>query len=554
MSRPRFAAPLVGLVFGLAFTQSARAQDAAPAPTAPPLGDARPSPPSDVERPRIAKLVLRADGPEEPVDAKGERWDAWAWARLRATSLSSFALDTSGTPNAQKKLVESRLRVGGVGRPLDWLDVALELDAVSGIAFGDTTPLGTRLDDQVLRYRQDEKLSLGVVDLRQAFVAVTLPFGQLRMGRMATSWGTGMVGNSGAGEADFGDRRFGDIAHRIAFGTRPLSQTSGAPELVRELTVFATVDAIWRDENADWSRGDRAYAGALGARTETRDGAAGVLGTYRTQRDRGDPFRPDHQDTYVHAGAVDGYGRLVVARIDDARTVQIEAEAAMIRGTTSRPYLDENRAGATIRSFGAVARAQYDDTSARLRVRAEVGYASGDDDPHDDVVRTFTFDPDYKVGLVLFEQVLPRLQLRSNDRLGDPGLLATPPSATRFLVSQGSVTNAMYVNPVVRFRPWAPLDLRLGYLGARSAGDLIDPYNSAKIGGYNATYGGKAPGSRALGHELDGSVKLTLPVPIVRLRIGVEGAVFFAGAALDGVGGGPFGTVTLVRGALDGWW
>jgi hypothetical protein len=504
--------------------------------------------------PAAPRLALRADGPDEPVaEAKCDRWDAWAWARVRGTSLSSFALDSLGTPNPQKKLVESRLRVGGAFRPVSLLDLAVELDAFSGIVAGDTTTLGTRLDDQVLRYRQDEKLSLGVVDLRQAFASFTLPIGQLRVGRMANSWGTGMVGNSGAGEPDFGDRRYGDLSHRIAFGTKPLLGTQ-APEALRELSVFVTVDAIWRDENADWSRGDRAYAGAFGARTETRGGAFGVLGTYRSQRDRPDANRPDHENTYVRAGAVDAYGRLVVARPDDVRSLQVEGEAVLISGTTSRPYLDESKDGARVRSFGAVARAQYEDTSLQLRVRLEAGYASGDNDPHDDTVRTFTFDPDYKVGLVLFDQVIPRLQLRSIDRVTDPGLLATPPSATRFLVSQGSVTNAMYVNPVVRFRPLAGLDLRFGYLGARAAADMVDPYSSAKLGGYNATYGGKSPGSRALGHEVDAAIKYTLPISAARIRVGVEGGAFFSGAALDGIGGGSFGTVTLVRGGVDGWW
>src|SRR5262249_3229080 len=159
-----------------------------------------------------------------------------------------------------------------------------------------------------------------------------------------------------------------------------------------------------------------------------------------------------------------------------------EGEGAMIIGDTDRPYLDETRNGAAIRAWGGVLRLRYDDPTLRLTVKSEIGYASGDNDPHDNVVRTFSFDPDYKVGLILFDQVLARLSARAADRITSPGLAAVPPSGARFIPTQGSVTNAVYANPVARLRPLPGVDLRLGYLLAWSAGDLVDPYTSAKVG------------------------------------------------------------------------
>jgi hypothetical protein len=142
------------------------------------------------------------------------------------------------------------------------------------------------------------------------------------------------------------------------------------------------------------------------------------------------------------------------------------------------------------------------------------------------------------VGLILFDHYLPMLSARAVDRLADPGLLAVPPASTRYLVNQGAVSNAVYAFPTLRWRPVAPLDVRLGYLVASADGDVIDPYSSAKNGGYNATFGGRSPGSRFLGQELDIALRYGIRAGAgVTVRVGYEAGVFFPGAAFEGVGG-----------------
>ncbi len=46
----------------------------------------------------------------------------------------------------------------------------------------------------------------------------------------------------------------------------------------------------------------------------------------------------------------------------------------------------------------------------------DAGYASGDGNPFDDEVTSFTFDPDFNVGLVMFEEYLAGLTAALNER------------------------------------------------------------------------------------------------------------------------------------------
>lgn len=495
---------------------------------------------ADEPRPAPPRFTAKADGPEDrsaPPQPKGAEYDAYVWARGRSTFTTRFATDNLGTKNDLGELHESRLRMGMAVSPVRWFEGRIEADALSGAFAGDRSSVGLSAGSDVLRYRRDVRFGLGEADLRQAYFALRLPFAELRAGQMSFTWGLGMVANGGEGEPDFGDRRQGDLVQRVALATR-LQRDDARGALLDTLVFFLGADRVQRDENADAKLGDRASQGVFGLRATGERLTVGLFQSYRSQTDRPAPAPPLRDRTTVTAGATDLWVEADVLRFGEHRALRVEGEAAFIYGTTTRPYFDDTIDGASIRSFGAVARVRYVDREARLNARLELGYASGDNDTHDATVRSFTFDPDYKVGLILFDQVMPRLQLRSIDRVGDPALLAVAPPGRRFAVGQGSVQNAAYLFPVVRMRPIEALDLRLGYLLALADGDVIDVYQSARQGGNNATYGGAAPGSRMLGQEVLGSVRFTVvPAEPLRLRAGVEGAIFVPGAAFDGVGG-----------------
>jgi hypothetical protein len=228
-----------------------------------------------------------------------------------------------------------------------------------------------------------------------------------------------------------------------------------------------------------------------------------------------------------------------------------------VRGWTDRPYIEETVPdGAQLRSLGALLRATYEDDPLRLTARVEGGYASGDNDPRDAVVRGFTMHTDHNVGIILFEQALPLMGARAADRVADPALMAVPPSGLRYTIPQGGVTNAIYAFPTLRWRPWVPLELRAGAVLAKGAGDVIDVYHSGISGGWPATPGGALIGdsapARGLGVELDAAIRADLALPgATRLQLGVEGATWRPGPAFAGVIDDPVHALRL-RAAL-GW-
>jgi hypothetical protein len=144
---------------------------------------------------------------------------------------------------------------------------------------------------------------------------------------------------------------------------------------------------------------------------------------------------------------------------------------------------------------------------------------------------------------------------RSVDRIANPNLIAVAPGSTRFTINQGAVQNAAYLYPTVRVRPLDALDLRVGWLVAQAAGDLIDPYLSGLSAGYNTTWGGQSPGSRSLGQEFDASAAWTLrPTAEMAVRVGAEGGVLLPGDGLKGLGRDDAEAAWLARGTVAVNW
>ncbi len=467
----------------------------------------------------------------QPRPPFAEGWDAWGEARLRAAHRTALSLDAAGTTEPAADTLTSRLRAGGWLEPAVTLRLTLEIEALAGLAAGDTTDLGTARGDDTFRRRRDTQWGAAILRPRLAYLTWDTGVGRLTAGQQAFLWGTGLLAHDGVAESDFGDAWQGNLVERVAFGTRPIDA----------LTVFIGADLVFSDDNADLLEGDRALGAVLGARLELGALHLGLLQSFRWQRDRADDLRPDGERTTLRVWASDLYARLAL----DA--VTLEAEGALLVGHTDRPYLEETfEDGADVRAYGGVVRARYDHQPWFFTGKLELGFASGDNDPRDDVYRAFAFNTDYDVGLLLFDQVLPLLSARSIDRLHDPALLQTPPSGTRFAVHQGAVTNAFYAFPRLLWRPIRPLDLRLGYLVAVAPADVVDPYQSAIDGGFNSTYGGASPGGRFLGQELDAAVRYTWPVwGALSFTAGAEAAAFFPGGAFDDL---DLGTVYLARG------
>lgn len=517
-----------------------------------------PAPPSaaDATRRLLAPILGPHGADPVPRERRSDDVDAWGDARARVAAATDPPLDDLGTPSGRTAWVTSRLIAGVDGHIGNRTTLELEVEAVNGQWTG-ATDVGTAYVDDVFRVRRADARDLRWVLPRKLGVRVDAPqWGQVRVGAQTFTWGTGMLANDGAGDPDFGDPNTGSVLARAAVVATPWQRRGSAPNALRGLAFFAAADFVVRDDNASILEGDLAGAAVAGVRHLTPRTEWGALGVARWQVDRLDPYLPTGERARTFAVPTDVYARVVLTEPTASARWLVETEAAFVAGHTNRSYLDETfEDGAAIRSFGSLARLRFDHDPSRFTAKVEGGVASGDNDPRDDVVRTFSFHTDHNVGLLLFEELLPLISARSLDRVADPALLAVPPPAGRFTVNQGAVSNAVYVAPVVRWRPVSALDLRAGWVTAWTAGDFVDAYQTGVNGGYNATPGGISGGDHLLGHEVDLGAHTTVGLPAATaVLVGVEGATFLPAAAFDGVGGARMPTQNLVRGRLSVRW
>jgi hypothetical protein len=177
----------------------------------------------------------------------------------------------------------------------------------------------------------------------------------------------------------------------------------------------------------------------------------------------------------------------------------------------------------------------------------EGGWTSGDSNTEDAYQRRATLDPQHKVGLILFPEVLAWNTARSAALAGSEELFGRPAPGSELLPTNGGVSGAVYLFPHARFRPLPWLELRLGGVMARATSAVVDPFRQ-RAHSLTANYQGGDARSRDLGVEVDGSVLLTHDLPRgVTLSGGLEAGVCFPGRAFDNDEGHRMGTVGLGR-------
>ena len=164
-----------------------------------------------------------------------------------------------------------------------------------------------------------------------------------------------------------------------------------------------------------------------------------------------------------------------------------------------------------------------------LSLMIEGGYASGDANSSDSTARTFSFHSDYNVSLLLYDEIIPRLQARSVDRLADPDLSAQPASGLRYAISQGGVHNSMYAQLCATWATDRWL-VRGGWLHAYSAVPMSDVYQTAMAGGYATDILGQEAQHRALGNEID--LRLQMQVKDW-MTLGADAGYFIPNQALE---------------------
>ncbi len=411
-----------------------------------------------------------------------------------------------------------------------------QIDVPRGLVVGDLTRYESASRDALDAYRWYD------VHPRELYVEWRSPIGTFRVGQQSSHWGMGLLANDGNHPQMFGDTRRGSLTERFLYATRPFGKES-------PFIVVAAGDLVFQDNTATLLDGDRAAQAVLAALYRTDFAELGLYGVARHQwrhQEAIDQYTPFTEKLTV--GVVDVTGK-IRGKIPGADAYAYgQAEAAAIFGSTSfirsayTNALDPTaaRANEKISSLGAAAtvgfvhtRKHGDDVWGDIVTELEWGYTSGDADPYDGSTHRFTFDPNHKVGLVLFDDVMRWKTARAATIASDPRLVDRPNPGLQFLSSEGGVFGATYLNPRAILRPRRWVDVKLGFVIAQATADFVDPYHVGALGSYR-NYDGGNPKSRDLGFEIDSGVDFRIPIAeAIRLELGAEGGVLFPGHAFD---------------------
>jgi len=314
--------------------------------------------------------------------------------------------------------------------------------------------------------------------LWHAWGEVHTGIGQFRFGRMPLHWGSGVWLNDGLTvNPHFSDG--GDTADRIQWDYLVVDQ------FVVRLAVDTNAERF-----VNLVDDTTAFNAALAYQSETV--SAGIHSQLQHTVNSG-----------LEAGRVNLF------------TIDLAASAEMGKLSLSTETVGQFGAGdltddldeINVAAMGSVlsARLSLDPWGARV----EAGLASGDGSLGDQSLRTFTFDSDYSVGLMLFEQPMPTLA----------AALGTPANANRSFdeaLTGNAISNALYLKPSVLFHPFDDLETSLAWLGARTA-KIPEAYGDRNSYGMEFQLGARYTGIEhvdvglLLGSFLPGSYYENLP-------------------------------------------
>ena len=441
-----------------------------------------------------------------PGEKDGLHWNAATGAyRFAVHHLTAFDLDRDGTGSPLDTWAEHRLR-WSPSLTCGPVRMKVELDVIEGHLLGaveDLSPDHRRLDRRADFYGRDFSHFL----VREAFVEYLSPVGLIKVGQMTSRYGSGILSNQGVDDDDrFGLRRHGDVVDRVIFATTPFLPMTGPKTWGQYLTFILAGDLVFRDENAVLLDGDRAWMANAGVFYRDPRWTNGFVFTWRTQED------DDGDSLLAYAFNLNGQNRFALTR-DEKKKPDLELtfdyELACIVGETTRFQQIGSEDGLDLNSFGGLGRLGLTSAATGLTGEIEVGYASGDNDPYDDTSHAFFFDPDYDVGLIFFDEMLPLITARAVEISSDPAHLGSVPKGLDLVPTQGRVTNAFYIFPQLRWRaPWnlgphvKKLQILLGGLVITTPAKLAHPYYTFENGGVPANHLGRQTSSTYVGTEV----------------------------------------------------
>jgi len=327
--------------------------------------------------------------------------------------------------------------------------------------------------------------------LERAWIEFLVPIGQIRVGRMESQWGVGLLTHAGNGLADWGDFLRGETFDRILFATRPitLGRAIATGDSRQTPLIYAFVyDRLTQDPVVDST-----ISVANGAATDpqfrpfysTFDTRYTAPFAYLTNLDRRaseivnvlawfDEDSGTSEDDELFAGLYVVYrwqrsteSRIIIPDValrlqhtigDKGRALTLEGEYFTILGhsgalafTGGCPPAPCNRGTAHIHNvlgrIGLKDPGQWD-------FRVEGGFASGDDNLlFNSDLTTRGFNTNVKVGLLMYQVALYSLTWNR---------LAT--FSAQELGGNGSVFNSKYLYPQFRFEIISGLEAHATFL------------------------------------------------------------------------------------------
>jgi len=369
----------------------------------------------------VIGLLVGAGLPSE-ADAVEFRLDGMY--RLRANLFDSLSLERGEERDeGVRSFIDQRLRLVPQLRINSGVHVFADIDLLDALAFG-ANPAGA--DPSVLvaigqqqadgsLFNEPSAMTGGALPgedyqdslfVRRAWVEVYTPYVDLKIGRMGSHWGLGILANDGS--CDTCD--YGDIVDRIMIST----------SMIDPVRISVAVDTraegfINKDDDT------HSFLVQGGLLHEVYK----VGGYVRWTRQPSNKFNLLHGDIW-------GSAKL--------GPVKVELEGLINWG--SAETTDIGVEDLKILSGGGALEATL--AVSPWEAGLSLGVATGDKDPTDNAWHTLRFDRDYDVGLLMFEHPLPQFQV------GDAANVADGPlgnvDASLAVTSEG-VSNAFYLRP-----------------------------------------------------------------------------------------------------------
>ncbi len=363
-----------------------------------------------------------------PASAADVTWEGFYRARYLVYDSLSLS-DSNAQAEGAASAIDHRMRLQPAWTLSEHAQLHAQFDVLAYTLWGDAPDTWTDpVDGSSIALAEADGVSTSGAGLKatRAWAEAYTGVGKFAVGRMPLHWGAGILWNDGNDPLS----EYGDTADRVQFTTR-----------LGAVFVMAAVDVQSEGYVGDVSEPVDDMAGlsaAFGFRSETAGLA--LLNNYR--------FQPSNE-WGAYTGDLWGYSEIGPLRLE-----------LEIAGTVGGGNLDTGANDIEVAAFGAMLDAGWN--AEKIGFGVQGGMATGDADPDDGSVKTFRFDRDHNVALMLFEEPLPTLGTTvRNDANGG--------RTTDAALSGEGVSNALYVRPRVNYRLLPNLDLETAYITATLA-------------------------------------------------------------------------------------